>query len=266
MDCCNNSELMEILDLIDNKYPKELFQLICKFTLRSKWIKIATKYNHSLALGDDGSIFSWGSNCYETLSKSPEGSPEGFGFKDIAVGHDCQAAIKDDGTIFCWGNNVTRFSYNHGSEISNTPKGTGFKMIGIGEDCLTTIKNDGSLYSWSNIGPEHHWYEEPMYDNDNPNEQISETPKDFEFKSISIGSQFSIALKNNGSIVYWGEDLGIIISDNFGFKAISVGTKLEANGTAGLRPFTSGDIIATALQASSGTDIIAVDIQREGAT
>lgn len=47
---------------------------------------------------------------------------------------------------------------------------------------------------------------------------------------------------------------------------ISVGTKLEANGTAGLRPFTTGDIIATALQASTGSDIIAVDIQREGAT
>lgn len=47
--------------------------------------------------------------------------------------------------------------------------------------------------------------------------------------------------------------------------SIVVGSKLEANGTGELRLATTGDVIAIALQASSGTDIIAVDVQREGA-
>ncbi len=47
---------------------------------------------------------------------------------------------------------------------------------------------------------------------------------------------------------------------------VSIGDKLEQGANAGaLRTATTGEVIAVALQASTGTDIIAVDVQREGA-
>ena len=83
-----------------------------KVDLTSEILTIAGGYFHSLAVKDDGTVWTWGYNKYGQLgngTNSDNNVPvqvSGLtGITAIAEGRDHSLSLKDDGTVWTWGNN-----------------------------------------------------------------------------------------------------------------------------------------------------------------
>jgi alpha-tubulin suppressor-like RCC1 family protein len=141
------------------------------------FIQVASGHLHSLALKADGSIVSWGHDQYGQVSNTPPGT----GFIQVAGGSNGSLALKADGSIISWG--LDQFG-----QVSNTPSGTDFIQISGGSNHSLALKSDGSIVSW---GLDTDWV-------------ISNTPSGTDFIQVSGGGDHSLALKSDGSIVSWG--------------------------------------------------------------
>ncbi len=130
-------EFTDILNSIVENYPRELLNLIHKFTY-PKFINVSMGHYCSSIVKSDGTIESWG-NDKEQIS----GTPKGSRFTSVSVGYFCSSAIKDDGTIESWGNDNLK-------QISGTPKGSRFTSVSVGRWCSSAIKDDGTIESWGN--------------------------------------------------------------------------------------------------------------------
>jgi len=181
--------------------------------LSGGFVKVAAGGGHSLGLKQDGSIVAWGDNGSGQCNIPSPNS----GFIAIAAGWSHSLGLKQDGSIVAWGHNW-----------ANIPSpNSGFIAISAGGDHSLGLKQDGSIVAWGANG---YWvtfcegdlcWEEYVYigqcDIPSPNSG---------FIAIAAGGYYSLGLKQDGSIVAWGENGSgqcNIPSPNSGFIAISAG-------------------------------------------
>jgi alpha-tubulin suppressor-like RCC1 family protein len=133
-------------------------------------------------------------------------------FSKIDAGHSHNLSIKSDGSLWSWGGNLY-------GELGNGTNGFGssynvavptqignefdWSSISAGEYHSSAIKNDGSLWvwgfnSWDNIGL---GVNSP--DVINVPTQIGNS---LDWRSVSAGSYYSLAIKNDGSLWAWGRN------------------------------------------------------------
>jgi len=77
--------------------------------------------DHSVALGDDGTVVTWGDSSEEQR----DGSPTSVGFVAIACGCTHSVALRYDGAVVTWGNQLD-------SQRDDAPTGAGFVAIACG--------------------------------------------------------------------------------------------------------------------------------------
>jgi alpha-tubulin suppressor-like RCC1 family protein len=128
---------------------------------------------HSMALKNDGTVYSWGRNNYNQLgdnTTTTRTSPVqvlgvgGSGYLTnitaVSAGSQHSMALKNDGTVYAWGRN------NSGQLGNNTTtnRGTATQVFGVSGDGFLTdilkisigdsysmvLKNDGTVYAWGN--------------------------------------------------------------------------------------------------------------------
>lgn len=131
----------------------------------SKWKQVSAGGNHTVALGDDNTTWSWGKNSSGELGNASfeqsrtavqEASTSKWSF--ISAGFDHTVAIRDDGTLWAWGNNGSGQLGDNNTGNSNIPvqeasSVTTWITIGAGNKCTFGIKDDGTLWTWgSNFG------------------------------------------------------------------------------------------------------------------
>ena len=144
---------------------------------KSEVSRIASGYNHTIAVKNDGTVIAWGANgsgqCLGTdstgsrLTSTPSGQPVKLagqiltGVAQIAGGNGNCMALKSDGTVVGWGNNdygKCMGTDSNGYPISSTPNGqlvklagqllTGVRQIACGEGNTLVLKNDGTVVGW----------------------------------------------------------------------------------------------------------------------
>jgi len=174
---------------------------------------------HSIAL-KDGGVIAWGNNqngqCTVPNSAKSEVSR-------IASGYNHTIAVKNDGTVIAWGENnygQCLGTDSTGSRLTSTPSGQQVKLagqiltgvaqiVGGSSNCMA-IKSDGTVVGWGYNGSGKCMGTD-LYGN-----QINSTPNGQPVKlagqlltgvrQIACGGDYTLVLKNDGTVVGWGEN------------------------------------------------------------
>ena len=203
----------------------------------SNVIDIAASDHLALALKSDGTVWDWGVNAVNNLGSLGDGTyidssvpvqvkdPSGTGYLTgivaIASRGNCfSLALKSDGTVYAWGYGGDGELGNNNTANSNLPVqvlgpgGTGFltNIIAVttGYDHCLALKSDGTVWAW---GADQSY----LGDLGNGTGTSSSVPvqvKDPTGNSyltgiiaIAAGQGYSLALKSDGTIWSWGENV-----------------------------------------------------------
>jgi alpha-tubulin suppressor-like RCC1 family protein len=121
-------------------------------------VSITAGYNHSLAVGSDGTVWAWGSNSSgqlgdgTTSDRSTAVQVKGLtDVKSLAAGADWSMALKNDGTVWTWGGNDfgqlgdgTHTDRHTPVQVSGL---TGVSKVAAGIRHALALK-DGAVYAW----------------------------------------------------------------------------------------------------------------------
>ncbi len=184
----------------------------------TNWIEISIGYNHVLALKNNGTLWTWGSNNNGKLGLSngqfvfsvPQQLGTDTTWSSISLSKmsnsEHSVAVKKDGTIWGWGINnfgqlglgTPSYSANYSPiKINNQMN---ISQISTSSDFTLVIKKDGSLWSMG----------------DNSKGQLGRTFYNSERSLIGIDTNWqqisnkdgehTIGLKRNGTIWSWGKN------------------------------------------------------------
>jgi alpha-tubulin suppressor-like RCC1 family protein len=130
------------------------------------WAKVATGYEHVLALKSDGTLWSWGNNGNGQLGDGTavaKSSPIQIGalttWKDISAGVYHSLAIQNDGSLWGWGENYSGQAAGVSMTSPSSPVQIGslttWSKVAASYSHTFALKVDGTLWSWgdNSIGP-----------------------------------------------------------------------------------------------------------------
>lgn len=183
-------------------------------------------HDYTVALRDDGSIWTWGDNVFGQLG---QGHAEGRihptptqvagidGVVSVAAGGSHSLALRCDGTVWAWGRNLFR---QLGPEVSYSTMTAGYSAahspvrvtgidsamaISAGYSHSLALTSDGMVWAWGN-----NWYG-ALGDGGRSIERSrpAVVPGLDSVRTIAAGADHSLALTSGGSVWTWGRnDLG----------------------------------------------------------
>jgi alpha-tubulin suppressor-like RCC1 family protein len=191
-------------------------------SVNPKRASISAGNAHSLALKSDGTMLSWGNDEFGQLGDNAtlleKDTPVVVsGWNDIvavAAGGYHSLALKSDGTVLGWGNN--------GSNQIGLPTATTYLAIpapiaglnnivaiAAGSFHSLALKSDGTLLSWGSDGSGQ------LGDNALTQNQASPVVVSAASNIVAIaaGSDYSLALKSDGTILAWGANFNGQLGD-----------------------------------------------------
>lgn len=147
-------------------YAKKTFNWLLLFLWNSLlfaqngcWKQVAAGVSETIALKNDGTLWSWGNNMFGQLGNGTftnTNTPGQIGsandWKEVYCRYSTVIAIKNDGTLWSWGDNSSGKLGNGTTTNTNTPSQIGtdndWKQVSIGYMTVYAIKNDGALWGW----------------------------------------------------------------------------------------------------------------------
>ncbi|WP_240416785.1 fibronectin type III domain-containing protein [Paenibacillus periandrae] len=173
-------------------------------------IRIGAGNEHSIALKNDGTVWTWGNNRYgqlgnETTVKQilPVQVSGLSNIREIVAGRSHSVALKSDGTVWTWGRNH-KGQLGDGTIIDRiTPVQvanlSGVKAISANGDFTLVLKDDGTVWGWgaNNYGQ---LGDAATIDRLSPVKALVNG----EVRAIAAGGSHSLALKNDGTVWEWG--------------------------------------------------------------
>ncbi|MFT0761941.1 hypothetical protein VRY54_02620 [Actinomyces sp. F1_1611] len=169
--------------------------------------------NTSIAIGNDGKTYAWGSNGYGTIGDGSQtdqptpvevAAPEGVTFTSISAGGFTSVAIGNDGKTYAWGyvqsgNPDDQYGMYERTPVEvTTPEGVTFTSISAGNLHSLAIGDDGKTYAWG--------YGQ-LSDGSSmrqPTPVEVAVPAGVTFTSISTHFAHSLAIGNDGKTYAWG--------------------------------------------------------------
>ncbi len=229
---------------------------------------VAVGAYHSIALKNDGTVWSWGLgdngelgngsiNTSFTPIQVKDTAGTGFltGITSIAAGFSHSMAVKNDGTVWAWGvNGEGQLGVNSFVSISTTPiqvkdtAGTGFltgiTSIAAGFSHSMAVKNDGTVWAWgSNFNGQ---LGDDSYSQSLTPVQVKDTAGTSylaDVISVDGGAQnsHSLALKNDGTVWAWGYNANGQLGDNSQTESLTPVQVKDTAGTGFLTGITAVD-------------------------
>lgn len=214
---------------------------------------IAAGANHSIALKQDGTVWSWGQNLYGQLGYETNddfnATPSQIGslsnIASIYAGYYHNIVINQHGATWTWGDN----GYGqlgtgaNGLYHSNPIQVKGiFGVTSISGDLQTVaLKEDGTVWGWGEsmngqLGTNQYRVLKPV--------QIMGISN---VKKISAGHNYILALKNDGTIWGWGRNDSGQLSDDYE-TLYRVLTPTQLNGINNVKSIYAGNQSAYALK------------------
>ncbi len=196
-------------------------------------IAVAGGYYHSVALENDGTVWAWGYNVYGQLGDGTNWdrtTPVKIlsGARAIAAGSYHSVALKNDGTVWAWGNNGNG-QLGDGTTVNKSsptqvrlPDGTPLSdvvAISVNNESSASyaVKSDGTVWAWG----------------DNSNGQLGlgylnldrtipvQVPGLVGVTNVAAGSAYTVAVKTNGTVWAWGQNINGQLGDNTTFAKSS---------------------------------------------
>lgn len=189
-----------------------------------KIVKIASGYDHIIALNDQGQVFAWGNN-WRKQATVPEELNTITDIKDIYAGYQASVVLTGDGRSIFFGNTmlndynefhpyqgqlvdialtsdsvigltndgqVVYLGYQKNS-FSNIPENMGNVVdIAATTSTVAAVNDQGQVFVWGNISV------------DKGEDQVPQT--DSKIVSIAGGSYHYTGMTENGDVVAWGAD------------------------------------------------------------
>lgn len=131
-------------------------------SMNDKWIEVAMKNKHSMALSANGTIWTTGDNTYGQLGDGTTTSKLSFTqigvstWKKIAAGASHSLAINTDGTLWSWGYNVLgqlgdgSYTDKHSPVLTDTI--SSWVFIDGGSNHSIVHNTDKELWTWGSNG------------------------------------------------------------------------------------------------------------------
>ncbi|PST47864.1 hypothetical protein COO72_10925 [Bifidobacterium callitrichos] len=189
-----------------------------------KFTQVSAGNEYSLAVGDDGNTYAWGSNFYGQLGngRTPDNiahptpemiktPTEGIHFTQVSAGGFHSLAMGDDGNTYAWGyNSYGQLGYGSIETKISTPKkmdmpaNVQFTQVSAGGEYSLAIGNDGNVYAWgSNING--HLGDGSTADYDaHPTPVQVKMPEGVHFTQVSAGDYHSLAVGDDDNTYAWG--------------------------------------------------------------
>ena len=214
-----------------------------------EWSMVAAGGSHTCAIRNDGTLRCWGNNEFGQLGNGLSGYGEGslspdvvnssINWSDITAGSNFSCGIKVDGTLWCWGQNFFgqlgqgnsggQGTYSVPTQIGLESQWRSVKAGGTG-DHVCAYKQDDSFWCWGDNGFGQ-LGEGSVVDGTN---QYSLVPvpvnSDTDWASISLGFYHSCAIKDNGSLWCWGDNMDGTVGDGSQLDKsipVQIGTDLD---------------------------------------
>jgi len=121
---------------------------------------VSANWQHSVAIGTDGSLWAWGSNILGEIGDGtsfiryqPVQIRSDKTWAYVSAGLQYTIAIATDGTLWAWGSNSHgQFGNGESNRLSNTPIQIGnnndWAIVSAGAVHTAAIKKDGTLWVW----------------------------------------------------------------------------------------------------------------------
>jgi alpha-tubulin suppressor-like RCC1 family protein len=178
---------------------------------QSEWLKIKSGAEYTIALKNDGTLWSWGDNQYGQLGLGDNiirNTPTKIGnetdWAELSCGGYHVLALKNDGSLWTWGLNSFKQLGNNSSVNSNIPILVSSEMwlrISSGQANSFGIKSDGSLWAWGYNNGENLGLgiagniAEPM-----------QVGNELDWKDVECGGSHNLALKVDSSAFICGNN------------------------------------------------------------
>ncbi len=181
---------------------------------------ISAGYRHTSVLKKDGTVWSWGNNRYGQLGDGTvddsNTSVQVNGMNDVVTVLSREyhtVVLKEDGTVWAWGAGGAGRLGNGTNKNSYTPvqvKGlSNVIFIASGDSHTIAVKEDGTVWGWGrNLSGEFGAEIDPGFYNIPL--QINEINNVID---ISIGSNHTVVLKEDGTVWSWGNNISGQLGD-----------------------------------------------------
>jgi len=191
----------------------------------TNWSKVQGGGYFTLAVKTDGTLWGWGNNNYGQLaqnnSTTNRSSPVQIGtltnWSDVFPGEDGGSVVfgsalarKTDGTLWSWGlnsngqNGQGEITINARSSPVQIGTRTDFASGSLGENHGIALLNDGTLASWGINSAAVLGQVLTFNTARSSPTQVGDFNTSWGDATISVGSQYTVARKSNGTIWSWG--------------------------------------------------------------
>ncbi|WP_051183257.1 PKD domain-containing protein [Desulfocurvibacter africanus] len=184
--------------------------------LPARFKAVAADVDCSMALAEDGSLWSWGWGGRMKPVRIQSSLPP---FKAMSVGFDHTLALAEDGTLWAWG-------YNYHGQLGDGTKSVGLVHISRSDDdqpalparfvavaasgsFSMALAEDGSIWNWgkNNSGQ---LGDGTVFERLRPRKIIQSKPGEpalpTRFKAIAAGAIHCLALAEDGKLWGWGDN------------------------------------------------------------
>ncbi len=186
---------------------------VAEDTNTSTWKQVSAGNSFTIALKDDGTLWGWGDNTFGQIGdttfsqrrKPTQESSNATNWAQVSAGSFHSAMIKTDGTLWSFGNNDFG-QLGNGANVSSASaqqedsNATTWVQVSAGYNHTCAIKTDGTLWCWGG----NRFGQLGINSILNTNIPTQESTNDTSWRSVSVGKEFTLATKTDGTLWAWG--------------------------------------------------------------
>ncbi|MCL2679953.1 MAG: hypothetical protein FWF11_00525, partial [Coriobacteriia bacterium] len=178
----------------------------------TNWTQVSAGPVHSLAIKDDGTIWSWGWNgngrtgfgIATGIQLTPAQVGTATNWTQVSAGWEYSLAIRSDGTLWAWGSNSQGQTGLGASATTPAQVGTAtnWAAVSAGEFHSLAIRSDGTLWAWGLNGNGRTGLGTGTGNQTTPAQVGTAT----NWTQVSAGNNYSLAIRSDGTLWAWGNN------------------------------------------------------------